>query len=92
MGPPPLIYIAMVCIMHYAFSLRVYRWVHTTSFNHSFKHSMVKLCFLTIKYSSILKVIGLYTMPLSRKFPKVFTDALVKKYNLFPLYQLFFPK
>jgi hypothetical protein len=36
---------------------------------HSFKHSLsAKLFFLTIKYSSILKVMGLYTIYVSRKY------------------------
>ena len=41
----------------------------THAFIHSFKHSLaVKLCFLEIKCSSILKVMGLYTMSVSRKY------------------------
>jgi hypothetical protein len=59
---------AMDCIMRSVFSLHVFKQMgaHTPhsspAFIHSFKHSLaVKLCFLTIKYSSILKIIGLYT-------------------------------
>ena len=74
---PPLIYIAMDCIMRYVFSLRVFKQMgaHTRqalglpAFIHSFKHLLpVKLClcFLTIK--SILKVMGLYTMSVLRKY------------------------
>ena len=47
------------------------RWMHTRApaFIHLFKHSLaVKQCTLTIKYSSILKVMGLYTMSVSRKY------------------------
>ena len=66
----------MDCIMRYVFSLRVfkqrvhtYSWTgHAPAFNHSFTHSLVvKLCFVTIKYSLIVKVMGLYTMSVSRK-------------------------
>ena len=74
---PPLIYIVMDCIMRYVFSLRVFKQTGThthapqasPAFIHSFKHSLaVKLRFLTIKHSSILKVMGLYTMSLSRTY------------------------
>ena len=77
MCPPPLIYIAMDWIMRYMFSLRLFKQmgVHThvrqasPTFIHSFKHSLaVKPYFLTIKYSSILKVIGLYTISVSRAY------------------------
>ena len=63
--------------LYYVFSLRVFKQmgahthVHQASpaFIHYFKHSLaVKLYLLTIKYSSILKVMGLYTMFVSRTF------------------------
>ena len=62
----------MDCIKRYMFSLCLRQMgAHThapsPAFIHYLKHSLVvKLCFLTIKYSSILKVMGLYTMSLSR--------------------------
>ena len=80
---------AMDCIMRSVFSLHVFKQMgaHTPhsspAFIHSFKHSLaVKLCFLTIKYSSILKSYGLVHNVCVKKIYvccTVFADALIKK-------------
>ena len=49
--------------------MHTYAHQASPAFIHSFKNSLaVKQCFLTIKYSSILKVMGLYTMSGSRTY------------------------
>ena len=77
----PLLYIAMDCIMRYLFSLHVFKQIDAQipvllncapTHPHSFilwnTHSRENFPrFLTIKYSSILEVMGLYTMSVSRK-------------------------
>ena len=64
-------YIAMDCIMRNVFSLRVFKQMdaYTSACIHSFFLTLTRgKCFLTIKYSSILKVRGLYTMSVQRKY------------------------
>ena len=82
----------MHCIMRYVFSLRVFKQMDAHT------HTRIPSLFLTLTRGKTMfspKSYGLVHDVCVKKICAcctVFADALIEKYNLLPLYQLFFPK